>query len=108
MIDVFTPKMISPDYLFKSNHRQVSISILILWFAIYLCGMLHTAEIISAECCTPRRSSSRCVAHRRDNSVIEYLDRIKTEFENTLAYLSDQLTLHTPNLLTVISTDINI
>ena len=47
MIDVFTPKRISPDCLFENNHRQVKNSILILWYAIYLRGMLHTAEIIS-------------------------------------------------------------
>ena len=66
MIDVFSPKRISPDCLFKSNHRQVNISILFPWCAIYLRGMLHTAEIISAIWCTLRRSSMRCVAHRWD------------------------------------------
>ena len=32
--------------------------------------------------------SPRCVAHRGDNFVIEYLDEIVTEFENNLACLS--------------------
>ena len=32
--------------------------------------------------------SPRCAAHRGDNFVIEYLDEIKTEFENTVACLS--------------------
>ena len=32
--------------------------------------------------------SPRCVAHRRDSFVIEYLDEIETEFENTLVCLS--------------------
>ena len=50
--------------------------------------MLHNTEIISAVCCTLRRSSLWCVAHRRNNFVIEYLDEIETEFENTLACLS--------------------
>ena len=62
----------------------------------HLRGVLHTAEIvsvvctemISAVCNTPPRSSLRYVAHRGDNFVIEYLDEIETEFENTLACLS--------------------
>ena len=60
MIDVFTSKRISPDCLFKGNHRQVKISNLI----------------------------PRCVAHRRDNFLIEYLDEIETDFEITLACIS--------------------
>ena len=67
MIDVFTPKRISPDCLFKSNHRQVKISILIPRCAIYLRGMLHTAEIISAVGCTPRKSSPRYATYRQDH-----------------------------------------
>ena len=119
MIDVFTLKRISPTCLFKSNHRQGKISILIpgyLWNLSlrcvahrwddlggtyvahrgdHLCSVLHTAEIfsvvcteiisavvctlrrsspwypvccntaemISVVCCTPWRSSLRCVAH---------------------------------------------
>ena len=108
MIDVFTPKKISPDRLCKSNHRQVKNSILFPRCAIYLRGMLHTAEIISAMCCTysaemistvcctllrlslwcVQRSSPRCDAHRGDHFVIEYLRKIETEFENTLGGLS--------------------
>ena len=75
MINVFTPKRISPDCLFKSNHRKVKNSILFPRCAIYLRSMLHTAEIISAVCCTPLRSSLWCVqrssllcdAHQGDN-----------------------------------------
>ena len=67
MIDVFTPKTISPDYLFKSNHRQVKNSILFPRCAIYLRGMLHTAEIVSVVCCTPLRSSPRYDAHHGDH-----------------------------------------
>ena len=52
------------------------------------CGVLHIAEIISAVCCTPRKSSLRYVAHCGENFVIEYLNEIETEFENTLACLS--------------------
>ena len=59
MIDVFTPKTISPDYLFKSNHRQVKNSILFPRCAIYLCGMLHTTDFA-------QRSSPRYVGHRGD------------------------------------------
>ena len=32
--------------------------------------------------------SPRCVAHHGDNFVIEYLDKIETEFENSLDFLS--------------------
>ena len=153
---MFTPKRISPDCPVKSNRSQVKISIFTLLCAVCLCGMLHTAEIVSAVCYTPPRLTPRCVAHRRgclrsglhtadlepltpryvahrgdclcsvmhtakidsavcctpprsspwcaqrssprcvahrgdncgDNFVIEYLDIIETEFENTLAWLS--------------------
>ena len=104
----------------------------------HLCGGLHTEEIIFAVGCTPRRSSPRYAAHRRDRwddlhgmlhmhtakffskfraldsavcctplrlsppqyvahrgvlhiaevFVIEYLNKIETVFENTLACLS--------------------
>ena len=43
--------------------------------------------------------SPRCAAHRGDNFVIEYLDEIKTEFENTLACLAGaQMGLNIKNL----------
>ena len=42
-----------PDCLFKSNHRQVKVSTLIVRCAIYLRGMLYTAEMISGVCCRP-------------------------------------------------------
>ena len=79
MIDVFTPKRISPDCLLKSNHRQVKISIFFCnlslqyfahcgdhlcgWVAHCadpLCSMLHTAKIDFAVCWTPLRSSLWC------------------------------------------------
>ena len=67
MCSLFTPKRISPDCLFKSNHRQGKIAILILQCAIYLHGMLHTAKIISTVCCTPLRLSPRYFAHLREH-----------------------------------------
>ena len=62
---MFTPKRISPDCPYKSNRSQVKISIFTLLCAVCLCGMLHTAEIVSAVCYTPPRLTPRCVAHRR-------------------------------------------
>ena len=53
-----------------------------------LCCLLHPAEIDSAECNIKRRWSPWCAAHRGDNFVIEYLEEIETEFENTWACLS--------------------
>ena len=71
-----------PDCLFKSNHRQVKVSTLIVRCAIYLRGMLctaeiistvhmlHTAEMISVVCCTPRRSSWRSgVLHTAETTL---------------------------------------
>ena len=85
-VDVFTHKRISPDCLFKSNHRQVKNSILFSRCAIYLRGMLHTAEIVSVVC---TEISPRYEAHHGDQFVIEYLGEIETEFENTLGCLSE-------------------
>ena len=49
----------------------------------------------------PRRSSLGCIAHRGDNFVIEYLNEIETELENTLACLSGaQMSSNHENLLT--------
>ena len=56
ILDVFTPKMISPDCFFKSNERLTKISILILQCAVWLRGVhpigglwlhsgKHTAEL---------------------------------------------------------------
>ena len=47
MIYVFTPKRINPDCSFKSNQKQVKISILTPRCAICLHGVFHTDEIIS-------------------------------------------------------------
>ena len=43
MIDVFTPRRISPDCPFKSNQRQAKISISTSWCAVWLCSVHHTA-----------------------------------------------------------------
>ena len=48
------------------NHIQVKISISTQQCAICLRSLLHTAEIISAVCCTLRRSSMQFATHRRD------------------------------------------
>ena len=68
MIDVFTP-----DFLFKSNHRQVKVSIWIPRFAIYLRGELHTAEIVSAVSCTPRRQLCDRISRRNLIRIQKYL-----------------------------------
>ena len=54
MIDMFTPKRISPDCLFKNNQRLTKISILTPQCAVWLCGVMHTAELDSTVGCTPR------------------------------------------------------
>ena len=95
MIDVFTPKRISADCLFKSNHRQVKNLILFPRCAIYLHGVLHTAEIV----CGEHRDHLRSVMHTVDmisalcctsqrSFVIEFLGEIETDSENTLGCLS--------------------
>ena len=53
MIDVFTPKWISPDFPFKSNQRLTKISILSLGCAAWLPGVMRTAELDSTVGCTP-------------------------------------------------------
>ena len=63
---MFTPKRISPDCPFKSKRSQVKISIFTLLCAVCLCGMLHTAEIVSAVCYTPPRLTLRWVTHFGD------------------------------------------
>ena len=45
LIDVFTPKSISPDCPFKSNQRLKKISILTLRCAVWLRGEMHTPEL---------------------------------------------------------------
>ena len=64
MIDVFTIKRISPDCPFKSNQRLPKISILTPRCAVWLRGVMHTAESDSAEWCTPRSLTPRCDAQR--------------------------------------------
>ena len=68
MIDVFTPKRISPDCPFKSNQRLTRISILTPQCAVWLCGVMHTAELdssVSAVGCTPWSLTPRWEAHRQ-------------------------------------------
>ena len=76
--DVFTPKQISPDCLFKSNKRQVKMEIDLvlgcnprsqsLWCASYcrdnLHGVHHTAESIFVVSIIPRRQSLWCASYR--------------------------------------------
>ena len=70
MIYVFTPKRISPDCLFKSNNRQV---IRFCFRGVqYFRGMLHTAEIISAVGCTPRRQLCDQISRRNRNQIRKY------------------------------------
>ena len=88
---MFTPKRISPDCLFKSNHRQVKNLILFLLCAIYLHGMLHTMEIINAVCCTPRRSSLGYVVHRGDDLcgmlyTVEIISAVRTPQRSSPRY----------------------
>ena len=52
----------------------------------YLCGVQHTADIISGVCSTLQRLSLRYNAHGGDHFVIEYLGENKTE--NTSGCLS--------------------
>ena len=66
MINVLTTKRIFPNGLFKSNQRQVKISILTPRYVVCLCGVLQNADIVSAVCCKMLRSSLWCPAHCRD------------------------------------------
>ena len=85
MTDVFNPKRISPDCIFKSNHRQVKKSILFPRCAIYLHGMLHTAEIVSVVCteiistvwCTPRISFCDRISRWNRNRIRKYFRLFK-------------------------------
>ena len=67
MINVLTPKRIFPNGLFKSNQRQVKISILTPRYVVCLCGVLQNADIVSAVCCKMLILSLRCVAQRWDH-----------------------------------------
>ena len=59
MIDVFTPKRIPPDCPFKGDKRRFRFHLRGVQFVSHrrdhLSGTLHTAEIISSVCSTPRR-----------------------------------------------------
>ena len=70
MIDVFTPKRISPDCPFKNNQRLTENLILTLGCAVWLRSVMHTAELDSALWCTPLsffrnfdHLTPRCDAH---------------------------------------------
>ena len=63
MIDVFTPKRISPDCPFKRNQRLTKISILTPQCAVWLHGGMHTAELELAVGCTPRSLTPWWDAH---------------------------------------------
>ena len=116
---MFTPKRISLDCPFTSNQRPSTFLILTLRCAICLCSGLHTVEIVSPVCCTLLSLSLQCVAHLGDRlrggmhivhctPEIEYLGKIKTEFQYTLAFISgaqmgsnhkkwrSKISLHTP------------
>ena len=71
MIDVFTPQMIFPDCLFKSNHT-VDKRRFHFWFHDVLCGVQHTAEIDSAVCCTLRRQLCDWISWRNWNQIRKY------------------------------------
>ena len=45
MIEAFTPKRIYPDCPFTGNQRQVRILILFPWCAVWLCSLMHSAEL---------------------------------------------------------------
>ena len=55
--------MTSPDCPFKSNQRQSKILILTPKCAVWLCGVMHTAELDSTEGCTLWSLSPRCASH---------------------------------------------
>ena len=70
MIELFTPKRISPDCPFKSTPRLLKILILTLRCAFWHCGVMHTAELDSAFGSTPQSFlrnlvtlTPRCDAH---------------------------------------------
>ena len=60
MIDVFTPKRISPDCTFKSNQRLSKISILTQRYAAWLLGVMRTAELDSKVWCIPQILTPWC------------------------------------------------
>ena len=54
-------------------------------------GLLHTAEIISTVCCTPRSQSSWCEKHRRDNiRDVQHTAELATH-THTTAHHGDKL-----------------
>ena len=64
MIELFTPKRISPDCPFKGTQRLVNISISTLWCAFWLPRVMHTTELDSAVRSTPRSLTPWWDAHR--------------------------------------------
>ena len=63
MIDIFTPKRISPHCPFMTNQRFAKILILTARCAFWLSGMMHTAELDSAVGSTQQSSTPQCDAH---------------------------------------------
>ena len=71
VIDVFTPKWVSPDCHFKSNQRPAKFSILPLWCAVWHhCFGMHTAELDSVVWCTVH-SAHPGAWHRRGLHTVE-------------------------------------
>ena len=84
MINVITPKRISPDYPFKSNQRPSFFFWLrgvqfdsAVWCkphqGAWLHGMMHTAERDSALWCTPWRLTSQYDAHCTPQSYLKII-----------------------------------
>ena len=81
MIDEFTHERISPYCPFKSNQRQAKTLILTPRCAVWLRGVMHSAEIDSG--------GMGCTVHTREFlKNFSILAKSKKEFENTLACLT--------------------
>ena len=65
LIDVFTPKRISPDCPFKSNQRPATFSIQTTRCAVWLHGGMHTAKLDSVVWCKLQSLARRCDTHYR-------------------------------------------
>ena len=64
--NLFFHDKISPYCPFNSSQSPTRISILTPRWAVCLCGVMHTVEIVSKEWCTLRRISLRSDAHCGD------------------------------------------
>ena len=63
MIELFTPKRISPECPFKGTQRLVKILILTPRCAFWLYGVMHTAKLDFVVWSTPWSLTQRCDAH---------------------------------------------